>query len=80
MENVCACVSARRLLDIGVDGCLHWYVAQAAERVSLEQLDAQIEDDSGLDEPALEKLRAKRRQNVKKIADADNRLAVSASA
>lgn len=49
---------------------------QAAEGAALEQLDAQIEEDSGLDEPALEQLRVKRRQKVKKIADANARLVV----
>lgn len=42
----------------------------------MEELNAQIEEDSGLDEPALEQLRVKRRQKVKKIADANARLAV----
>ncbi|CBJ26550.1 expressed unknown protein [Ectocarpus siliculosus] len=52
---------------------------QAAEGAALEQLDAQIEEDSGLDEPALEHLRVKRRQKVKKIADANARLVVALS-
>ncbi|CAB1115526.1 unnamed protein product [Ectocarpus sp. CCAP 1310/34] len=49
---------------------------QAAEGAALEQLDAQIEEDSGLDKPALEQLRVKRRQKVNKIADANARLVV----
>ncbi|CAM9121890.1 unnamed protein product, partial [Ectocarpus sp. 4 AP-2014] len=47
---------------------------KAAEGAALEQLDAQIEENSGLDEPALEQLRGKRRQKAKKIADASARL------
>ncbi|CAN0445203.1 unnamed protein product, partial [Ectocarpus sp. 12 AP-2014] len=52
---------------------------KAAEGAALEQLDAQIEEDSGLDGPALEQLRVKRRQKVKKIADANARLVVALS-
>lgn len=46
----------------------------------MEHLDAQIKDDSGLDEPALEELRVERKQKVKKIADTNKRLMVSGSA
>lgn len=51
---------------------------QAEEDAALRQLDAQIEEDQGLDEPALEALRVRRRQKAKKIADTNGRLAVRA--
>ena len=51
---------------------------QASDAAALLQLDAQIEEDAGLDEPALEELRVKRRQKAKKIADTNRRLAVRA--
>jgi len=51
---------------------------QASDAAALLQLDSQIEEDAGLDEPALEQLRVKRRQKAKKIADTSRRLAVRA--
>lgn len=51
---------------------------QASDAATLLQLDAQIEEAAGLDAPALEELRVKRRQQAKKIADTSRRLAVRA--
>ncbi|CAM9851016.1 unnamed protein product [Scytosiphon promiscuus] len=52
---------------------------EAADGATLERLDAQIEEDPGLDEPALEDLRSKRRQKAKNVADTNGRLKVARS-
>lgn len=51
-------------------------LTQVADGATLERLDAQIEEDPGLDEPALEELRSKRRQKARNITDTNGRLKV----